>query len=379
MRYSLGLPLVLILAFFCGCAAQKPLEPVAVLRPARAVNYLHEVQPILNKRCVVCHSCYNSPCQLKMNSFEGVERGASKQKVYNALRLKTMDPTRLFVDAHSADAWRKKGFSSVVDSNAGEGFNNSLLLQLLAHKKAHPASTGDYFPEADDLTCAANGNELGLFLDKHPNRGMPFGFPPLKEEEYQIIADWLVAGAPGPTPEEQAALVAIPIQDLEKVSSWEEFLNRADAKHLMTARYLYEHLFLGHITFSQGSGAFYELVRSRTPSGKDIEIIPSVRPYDDPGGPFYYRFRRIHEAIVNKTHIVIDLGGEKLQRVHDLFIKPDWLMTPYQAGYLPLQSANPFTTLSRSRRVRATSFSSTMSSLSSRPSFMVRSVRGRWP
>ena len=55
-----------------GCGAlQKPLPPVAVQVPARPVDFLEEVKPILDRRCVVCHSCYNSPCQLKLSSFEG--------------------------------------------------------------------------------------------------------------------------------------------------------------------------------------------------------------------------------------------------------------------------------------------------------------------
>ncbi len=79
-----------------GCVAKAP-EPVAIEIDYRKVDYLADVKPILDKRCVVCHSCYNSPCQLKMSSYEGLDRGASKKKIYNATRLKTMDPTRLFV------------------------------------------------------------------------------------------------------------------------------------------------------------------------------------------------------------------------------------------------------------------------------------------
>lgn len=237
---------------------------------------------------------------------------------------------------------REDIFASVIASDAAAGFNNSLLLQLLAQKKKHPGSRSDSLSAPGDPTCAAGGREPAAFLDRHPDRGMPFGLPPISREEYQIIAGWLAAGAQGPVFEEEAALAAIPGQDLEKLSSWEEFLNRADAKHAMTARYLYEHLFLAHITFSPGSRVYYELIRSRTPSGVPIEAIPTIRPYDDPGAGFFYRFRRLQETTLARNHIVMELGSEQLKRAHDLFIRPDWLMQPHRVGYGSDFSANPF-------------------------------------
>jgi len=66
----------------------------------------------------------------------------------------------------------------------------------------------------------------------------------------------------------------------------------------MTARYLYEHYFLAHINFKHSPKEFYGLVRSATPSPQPIEVIPALRPFDDPGTEkFYYRFRRIHNMI----------------------------------------------------------------------------------
>jgi len=152
--------LALLLLTLAACAPKAP-PPVAIEIPDRPIAYLAEVKPILDSRCVVCHSCYNSPCQLKLSSFEGLDRGASKEKIYNATRLKTMDPTRLFIDAQTTGEWREKGFSTVTQSDADKGFNNSLMLELLDHKMDNPKSKGDYFPEAEDLTCAENGSELG--------------------------------------------------------------------------------------------------------------------------------------------------------------------------------------------------------------------------
>ena len=88
---------------------------------------------------------------------------------------------------------------------------------------------------------------------------------------------------------------AVADMDQEAVWKWEAFFNATPAdgelraKYQMTARYLYEHLFLAHISFNPDSRNFYEIVRSTTPPGEDIRIIPTIRPYDDPGEtPFYY-------------------------------------------------------------------------------------------
>ena len=55
--------------------------------PKETISYDEEVRPILESRCVVCHGCYDAPCQLKLSSAEGIERGANKKKVYNGARI----------------------------------------------------------------------------------------------------------------------------------------------------------------------------------------------------------------------------------------------------------------------------------------------------
>ena len=342
LRY-LAIIATLLLALLGGCA-DKPLTPVAVPAPTRTIDYQREVKPLLDKRCTVCHSCYNSPCQLKLDSFAGTDRGASKEAIYNAARLQTMEPTRLFIDAQSTKEWRTKKFFSVTESKAGDGFNDSIMLQLLSHKQRNPQSIGEYRPETDDLTCAANSQELGGYLAKHPNNGMPFGFPPLQPEEFATIAGWLAQGAQGPDAREQAAMENPKPADAIAIGQWEAFLNGPDAKHAMTARYLYEHLFLAHIKFGTTTNEFYELVRSTSQPGQPIQLIATVRPYDDPGTTtFYYRFRKIHSTIVQKTHMVFNLDDSQLARFNELFIQPQWLQPPHLLGYEPQISAQPFT------------------------------------
>ena len=333
---------VMLIVSLAGCAG-KALPPVSVKIPARTIDYQTEVLPLLNKRCTVCHSCYNSPCQLKLDSFEGADRGATKRAVYNASRLSSMDPSRLFIDAQTTGEWRRKQFFSVTESSVGDGLNDSIMIQLLSHKMKNPKSSGEYRPETDELTCSENRNELGGYLEKHPNRGMPYGFPPLKQEEFEIIAGWLVQGAKGPDAARQAELTTPKPDDARAIERWEAFLNRDDAKHAVTARYLYEHLFLAHLKFGTPTNEFYELVRSKTAPGHPIELIATVRPYDDPGVErVYYRFRKIHSTIVNKTHMVFDLDDAQLARFDELFIRPEWLHIPHPVGYDTKVSANPF-------------------------------------
>ena len=335
---------IVLLLLLAGCL-HHVLPPVVVKLPDREIDFISEVKPLLDKRCAVCHSCYNSPCQLKLSSFEGVDRGGTKNAVYQATRLSTMDPTRLFIDAQTTEEWRDKDFFSVTESQSEAGTNDSIMLQLLSHKMENPRSTGEYHSEADDLTCSETDIELGGYLEKHPNRGMPFGFPPLTEKEFEIIAGWLAQGGKGPDAKEQAVLTAPAAVDVGAINQWETFLNQDDPKHAMTARYLYEHLFLAHINFGTTTNTFYELLRSKTPVGQPIDLINTVRPYDPPGvDKFYYRFRKIHSTIVHKTHMVFLLDEAKMARIKELFIEPEWLLKPHRVDYNKKDSASPFVT-----------------------------------
>jgi len=320
------------------------LAPVEVTPPVRTLSYVDDVRPVLDRRCVVCHSCYNAGCQLKLSSFEGLDRGASKQSVYSSSRLRAADPSRLFTDANTTEEWRDRGFASVLENTAEAGFNDSILIELLDAKRRQPVPFGEYHPEATDLTCPATQRELGGFLDKHPNRAMPFGFPAISDREFATIGGWLQQGGVGPTAEEQRTLVTPSAGSARQIEMWETFLNRDDAKHALTARYLYEHFFLAHVRFTDGDQReFYELVRSTTPPGDPISVIATVRPYDDPGvDDIYYRFRKIHSTIVYKTHIVVEFDDARLARYRELFIEPEWLETPHRVALDDETAANPF-------------------------------------
>src|SRR5262245_11325213 len=114
-----------------ACSPGAPPEPTRPALPMvealqRPVAYETEVRPVLEKRCAVCHGCYDAPCQLLLTSPEGALRGATKAAVYDSSRLSAAEPTRLGVDATTVAGWRAKGFFSVTDSP------DSLALRMLA-------------------------------------------------------------------------------------------------------------------------------------------------------------------------------------------------------------------------------------------------------
>jgi len=303
------------------------------------VSYQQDIRPILNRRCVVCHSCYDAPCQLKLSSPEGIERGASEEKVYQPKRLRAMAPTRLFIDADSTAAWRDRGFHSVIEQAAS---GKSLMHRLLDLKKQHPLPATGRLP--DDFTLDIDRDQLCVSNDdfedyaaEHPLWGMPYAMPGLHDHEWHLLTAWLQQGAPI----NDAALPAA--QAGGQIRQWERFLNGVSNKQRLVSRYLYEHLFHAHIHFDgTPQKEFYRLVRSKTPPGEAIDEIASLRPYDDPGvTEVYYRLRRYTPVIVAKNHIVYRLSPQRLQRYRELFIEPSYEVSSLPS-YQPETAANPF-------------------------------------
>ena len=327
--------LILFITLFTACST-KPLEPVKFEELNKNISFINEIKPILDKRCVSCHSCYNSPCQLKLSSFEGIQRGSTKKSIYEN-RITAANPTRLFIDATNEKQWRKKGFTSVLDSM--EESNESIMMQYLFQKQQNPLSIGTYSPENDELSCVENKEELTDYFDENPHKGMPYGFPALKKEEYNLLMTWLKQGAINDTKN-----IIGTNSEKEQIKKFENFFNNEDIKHQVTARYIYEHLFLAHISFDEKSGNFYELIRSSTPTGIKPQIIATRFPYDEIKKPFYYRFQKIESTIVHKTHMLYKLNDEKLKRYKELFIDPIWEQKPFLPPYDTRISANALKT-----------------------------------
>src|ERR1022692_4632859 len=106
---------------FFACGPGRPPAPPSAgpapavrLTPAEAKEAWAHAESVFETRCVVCHGCYDAPCQLKLTAFEGIDRGGTEKKVYESGRLSEAEPTRLFIDARDAPAWRRKGFHAVL-------------------------------------------------------------------------------------------------------------------------------------------------------------------------------------------------------------------------------------------------------------------------
>lgn len=100
-----------------GDSAQQPAPPTRIAG-STAVDYWRDVQPIFERRCAVCHGCYDAPCQVNLTAYEGIVRDANRTPIYDISRLRTAEQTRLFEDAHSVAAWRKKQFFPVLQEQA---------------------------------------------------------------------------------------------------------------------------------------------------------------------------------------------------------------------------------------------------------------------
>lgn len=309
---------------------------------AAEISYSRDVQPIFTAKCVACHACYDSPCQLNLSSAEGAQRGANQLPVYDGTRTKAQETTRLYLDAHGADAWRRKDFWSVLESQDGQA---ALMARMLELGHSQPLQPNAKIPEGLDISinranqCPTPAS-IDAFIRKNPGSGMPFAVAGLSDDEYATLQKWLAAGAPvDQQPLRPTAAEA------RQVASWERFLNQPGAKQSLVSRWLYEHLFLAHLYFpEQGApGHFFQLVRSRTPSGQPIDPIPTRRPNDDPGNSFYYRLWPIQGVIVHKTHITYPLTAKKLERVQELFFGTQW-NTDKVPGYGVQSRANPFAT-----------------------------------
>ncbi|NOQ77514.1 MAG: isomerase, partial [Methylococcaceae bacterium] len=182
-------------------------------------------------------------------------------------------------------------------------------------------------------------DEFSAYQQKHPQWGMPYAMPGLSLKHESILLKWLKEGAkidPRPQLSEKA---------LSEILKWESFFNGTSLKQELVSRYIYEHLFIGHLHFQGHSDdEFFQLVRSTTAPGQAIREIATIRPYENPGpNQFYYRLRPVVSTIVDKTHFVYELSDKKMQRYHELFFQTDYLvkqLPSYQTEY----ASNPFKT-----------------------------------
>lgn len=347
------------IVFISGCTAigavqmekrfgqAEPRERVVDELPTGAVDYWADIKPVVDNRCVVCHACYDAPCQLKMSSIEGIERGASEVKVYNPVRLKRGPMTRLYEDAHSPVEWREKEFVPVLnefDDTPEANREAGVMYRLLRLKQDNPLPNVKQLPDSFDLSLdrkqfCARPETFDKYSSKHPLWGMPYALPAMPAAERDVLMRWIEQGA--------SYTARAPMDPVYQpyIDRWEQFLNGDTLKERLTSRYIFEHLAFAHLYFSAVDRIkFFRLVRSATPPGEPVELIATRRPYNDPGVPrVYYRILEYPETIVAKTHLPYRLDDERMQRWQSLFIDEQYDVTELPS-YEEKPASNPFLT-----------------------------------
>ncbi|ENM5824579.1 fatty acid cis/trans isomerase [Vibrio metoecus] len=349
--------LLLFVTLFSGCAMYAGINYDQLfgtehvrnrqvpLQSNQAQYFMKEVKPIIDNRCVVCHACYDAPCQLKMTSVDGIDRGASKALVYQGTRLTAATPTRLYEDAQFTQQWREAGFHPVLNERnqiQQANLDAGVMARLLMQKERHPLPKQDQLTGFDfsidrEQTCPTI-NEMAQYEKNNPNWGMPFGMPNLSANEYATLLSWLEQGAVMNQP--------LPLSQQEQtlVDEYEALLNFSARKNQLTARYIYEHLFLSHLYFSDIAverPRFFKLVRSATPPSEPVKQIATRRPYDDPKVErVYYRLIPEQETIVDKTHMPFALNQQRIANWKTWFIDADYHVAQLPS-YTPEIAANP--------------------------------------
>lgn len=310
----------------CVSVIVLTMTPLLSLAELSENFYAREVQPLFDNRCVACHSCFNAPCQVNLQGYEGFERGANKSNVYNGTRTASVPPTRLWIDAHGVNQWRQKGFFEINTSRKPE---ENLFFSLLKLRADNPKAVIKK-QVAESLVCPDVPTKL-------KELGMPYGFPPLNNAELSTMRKWIEAGAPIEEP-----ALKIPVKIQSQVKEWEKFLNGASHEEHVVARYIYEHLFLAHIHFPEDNNLFFKMIRSGQECSKNPLEIATRRPNDDPGvKKFFYCLTPFTGTVVKKTHIPYQFSSKKLSRLKEIFYETKWkaLKTP---SYERSVAENPF-------------------------------------
>ena len=354
---------LLIVLVFSGCAAMaksyydglygqaEVVERTVSKEAYREPEFYQDIKPIVDSRCVVCHGCYDAPCQLKMTSFESLDRGANPSKVYDGTRLLAANLTRINIDSGTTEEWRKEGFYPVLNEREQEPEANtraSLLYRMLKLKKDHPLPQQEILPDSFDFSLNRDQQckeieEFEGFAEKFPLWGMPYGLPAIDKEQNDLIVRWLKTGAKARFPGKHATRHQL------NVDQWEKFFNGSSLKEQLMSRYIYVHLFLANIYFPSSVTAvgedreFFKLVRSTRPPGHAIEIIPSRRPFDAPGDKFYYRLQPVGSTILAKENMPYLLDEPRLALWRRLFLDTDYTVKRLP-DYKPSTASNPFVT-----------------------------------
>jgi Fatty acid cis/trans isomerase (CTI) len=351
MTVRFNFPALLLAAIVLqGCNGNGEQTPTSAdMSPAAGSSpeYSRYIQPIFNRRCIACHGCIGSPCNLKLDSFRAAERGALGRNPYS-VHFEPYLRTDMDV-VQTTEQWRRRGFFPVLfrDGPAERNMERSPMFQMLTtgYRNNQPGFSREAlmpsYQSRYDHACPSSPTALKEHLEEHPISGMPFGLPAISERDFDTIKAWIASGSPGPTDKERET--AQQIGNLDAVRQWEAFFNSPDKRIQLVARYIFDHVFLAAIVLEESPDDFFRLVRSKTPpprvakdeEGREhiihspVDVIATPLPYDDPYryagiDRFYYRLQKITTPIVQKNHFVWRLTLQDIDHLKRLFLTADW-------------------------------------------------------
>ena len=314
-------------------------------------HFIDEVQPILAKRCVGCHSCTTSPCRLNLTSYEGFSRGVHPRDPY---QLHIKGSFSDWVDDNSPiEHWRSLGFRPVLPQS-GQSAESSVFLESLTQGTLNSELSQNDVDQlaahsfTKTLICPGGNKPYSDLSKKQPKGGMPWALPALESTDFEVLKRWAMAGAPGPDERamkilSQPQLTGDAATKAEQVlDKWRQFMGEgsSDLKRNLVARYVYEHAYYIRIHFEEIPGEFYRVVRSFTPYPLPVSQINTDSIQDKPprGSTAFYRLVKITRNLEAKSHVVWDLNLAKIGQFEDLFFSGDWTVSS-QPGW---DSYNPF-------------------------------------
>ena len=283
LRASIRLGLLLALTLLMACSDSAPVTSASTSEtntsttltatPVTSSTYAEAIQPIFDNRCIACHGCLGSPCNLKLSSFRGVDRGGFGDNPYST-HFEAYEPTGMNV-VSTTQEWRERGFYPVV-SRAGSADQNlagSMLYQMVTvgHQYNQPGFSRQAlmssYKDRYEHSCPNTPKALATSLTSSPSQGMPYGsaLSRLPRMFSQSRAGSKL-DLPGPTSsgiERTADLVKNP----KSVAEWETFFNGNDPKQKLVSRYIFDHVYLSSLALDESPGDTFKLVRSKTMQG----------------------------------------------------------------------------------------------------------------
>ena len=308
--------------------------PTAPLSPQQTALW-SEARDVFETRCVVCHGCYDAPCQLKLGSFDGIERGATRATRSTTARGSiAAQPTRLDVDAHDAGRLAEEGLPPgrcPRGPRATRARVSSCACSTL--KRAQPApprrATSPRTSRSSSIARRPVRPRSASTTTRRLTRSgaCRTRFPALDEPEERA----LVALGQGRRPASRAPRRS-PRRLSASIAEWEAFLERAVAEEPARGALHLRAPLPGAASTSKERGED-DVLPTRAlahAERREVDEIPTRRPFDDPGGRArLLPLRPAHGAPAREdAHALPRSSAARLRRWKELFLAPKYVVGP---------------------------------------------------